>query len=139
MARHLRAFLQCNYQGLRLLEFATNNTLGLVNTYGPHKASRGWTWHSPNGQHHNQIDYNLLKQRFRSGINTAKTGSFPGADTGSDRDLVMTNLRLRLKKIVKPKQTRKKFDLEKLKDHKITEAFQAMIDGKFATLAILEE
>ena len=59
--------------------------------------------------------------------------------TGSDRDLVMTNLRLRLKKIVKPMQTRKKFDLEKLKDSKITEAFQTMIGGKCAPLTILEE
>ena len=38
------------------------NKLGLAYTYGPHKASRRWTWHSSNGQHHNQIDYILLKQ-----------------------------------------------------------------------------
>ena len=88
-----------NERGLRLLEFATYNKLGLANTYGPHKASRRWTWHSPNGQHHNQIDYKLLKQRFRSGINIAKTRSFPGADIGSDHDLVMMNFRLRLKKL----------------------------------------
>ena len=128
-----------NERGLRLLEFATYNKLGLANTYGPHKPSRRWTWHSPNGQHHNQIDYILLKQRCRSGINIAKTRSFPGADIGSDHDLVMVNFRLRLKMIVKPKQVRIKFALEKLKDPKIAEAFQAMIGGKFAPLTILEE
>ena len=32
-----------------------------------------------------------------------------------------------------------KFDLEKLKDPKIAEAFQAMIGGKFTSLTILEE
>ena len=85
-------------RGFRLLEFATYNKLCLANTYGPHKHSRRWTWHSLNGQHHNQIDYILLKQRFRSGINIAKTRNFPSADIGSDHDSVMMNFRFRLKK-----------------------------------------
>ena len=37
-----------NERGLRFLEFATFNDLVLANTFGHHKASRGWTWHSPN-------------------------------------------------------------------------------------------
>ena len=41
-------------RGLRHLEFATFNDLVLANTFGHHKASRRWKWHSPNGQHHNQ-------------------------------------------------------------------------------------
>ena len=55
-----------NERGLRLLEFAPFNDLVLVNTFGHHKASRRWTWHSPNGQHHNQIDYILVRKRFRT-------------------------------------------------------------------------
>ena len=51
-------------RGLRLLEFATFNDLVLANTFGYHKASRRWTWHSPNGQYHNQIDYILVRRRF---------------------------------------------------------------------------
>ena len=39
-------------RGLRLLEFATFNDLVLAYTFGDHKASRRWTWHSPSGQHH---------------------------------------------------------------------------------------
>ena len=46
-----------NERGLRFLEFAIYNKLGLANTYGSHKASRRWTWYSPYGQHHNQITY----------------------------------------------------------------------------------
>ena len=63
-------------RGLRLLEFATFNDLVLANTFGHHKASEKWTWHSPNGQHHNQIDYILVRKRFRSGVNIAKTRKF---------------------------------------------------------------
>ena len=103
-------------RGLGLLEFATFNDLVLANTFGHHKVSRRWTWHSPIGQHHNQIDYILVRKRFRSGVNIARTQSFPGADIGSDHDLLMMTFRLRLKKISKPKHTRLEIDLEKLKD-----------------------
>ena len=37
-----------NERRLRLLEFATFTYLMLSNTFGHHKASRRWTWHSPN-------------------------------------------------------------------------------------------
>ena len=41
---------ETNERGLRLLEFANLNDLKLANTFSPHKASRRWTWHSPNGK-----------------------------------------------------------------------------------------
>ena len=82
-----------NEKGLRLLEFATFNSLLLTNTLNPHKPSRRWTWHSPDEKHHNQIDYILVKKRFRSGVNIRKTRSFPEADIGSDHDqMIMTLL-----------------------------------------------
>ena len=93
-----------------------SENLVLANTFGHHKASR-WTWHSPNGQHHSQIDYILVRKRFWSGVNIARTWSFPRADTGSDHNLLMTS-HLCLKRTSKPKHTKLKFDLEKLKDPK---------------------
>ena len=44
--------------------------------FGHHKASRSWTWHSPNGQHHGQIDYILVMKRFRSGLKIARNTKF---------------------------------------------------------------
>ena len=70
-------------------------------------------------------------------MNIARTQSFPGADIGSDHDLLMMTFRLRLEKISKPKHTRLKFDLEKLKDPNVLESFQAMIGGRFAPLTIM--
>ena len=49
----------------------------------------------------------------------------------------MMTFRFRLKKISKPKHTRLKFDLEKLKNPNILETFQAIIDGRFAPLTII--
>ena len=119
-----------NQRGLRFLEFATFNDLVLVNTFGHHKASRRWTWHSQNGQHCNQIDYILVRKHFRSEVNIARTQSFPGTEIGSDHDLLMMTFRLCLKKISKPKHTRHKFDLEKLKDPSVLEIFKATLGGR---------
>ena len=105
----------------------------LANTLGNHKPSRG-TWHSPDGTHHNQIDYILVKKRFRSGIKTARTRTFPGADVGSDHEMVMMTFQTRLKN---SRKLRIRFDLEKLNDPTVMSAFQATIGGRFATLATL--
>ena len=111
----------------------------LTNTLGPHKPSRRWTWHSPDGKYHNQINYILVKKRFRSGVNIHRTRSFPGADIGSDHDLLMITFRVRLKKARKPNQPRLRFDLEKLRNPDVACTFQAAIDGKFAPLIGLSD
>ena len=43
----------------------------------------------------------MIKRRFQTSINTAKTRSFPGADIGNDHDLVMMTFNLHLKKVSK--------------------------------------
>ena len=131
--------VETNDRGLRLLEFATFNNLVLTNILGPHKPSGRWTWHSPDGKHYNQIDYILVKKRFRSGVNIHRTRSFPGADIGSDHDLVMMTFRVRLKKARKPNQPRLRFDLEQLRDPGVACTFQATIGWKFAPLIGLSD
>ena len=84
-------------------------------------------------------DYILVKKRFRSGIKTAKTRTFPGADVGSDHDMVMMTFQIRLKSSRKPTQPRIRFDLEKLNDSTVMSAFQAIIGGRFASLATLAD
>ena len=58
---------------------------------------RLYTWTSPDGQHQNQIDYILCSQRWRSSIQSEKTR--PGADYGSDHELLNAKFRLKLKKV----------------------------------------
>ena len=110
----------------------------MTNTFHPHKRSRRWTCHSPNGSHR-QIDHILVKRLFRTLVNIAKTRSFPGADINSDHELVMMTCRLPLKKLKKKQgHTRIKFDLEKLKDPGLAQVFEAKIGGKFAPLMLLD-
>ena len=60
------------------------------------KLSRTAIWHAPNGQVHNQIDFILTPHRFKASINKATIRSFSGADIGSDHDLVLTTIKLKL-------------------------------------------
>ena len=130
---------ETNKRGLRPLKFACYNDIVLANTLGKHKVSRRCRHGtcSPNEGYHNQIDYIMVRRRFMASVNTAKTRSFPRADIGSDHDFVMMSFRLRLKKIKMQGPTRVKFDLKKLKDPQVADAFQAMIGGKFAPPTLL--
>ena len=51
--------------------------------------------------------------------------------------MLMMTFQLRLKRIRKPKHTKLKFDLEKLKDLNVLETFQAIIGEMFAPLTIM--
>ena len=129
---------ETNDRGLRLLEFARSHCLTLANTLHPHKLSQTATWHSNNGQVHNQIDFILAPQCFKSSINKVKMRTFPGADISSDHDLMMTTFKLKLKAKHCPKNPCICFDLEKLKDPEVTKVFQAQVGGKFAALNLID-
>ena len=75
------------------------NTLVIANTLFQQHKRRLYTWTSPHGQYWNQIDYILCSQRWRSSIQSAKTR--PGADCGSDHELLIAKLRLKLKRVGK--------------------------------------
>ena len=86
-----------NEAGQRLIGFCQENALLKANTLFQQHKRRLYTWTSPDGQHRNQIDYILCSQRWRSSIQSAKTR--PGADCGSDHQLLMAKVRLKLKKV----------------------------------------
>ena len=65
----------------------------------PLPTRRLYTWTSSDGQHQNQTDYILCSQRWRRSIQSAKTR--PGADCGSDHELLIAKFRLKLKKVGK--------------------------------------
>ena len=85
-----------NEAGQRLIEVCQENALVIANTLFQQHKRRLYTWTSPDGQHQNQIDYILCSQRWRSSIQSIKMR--PGADCGSDHELLITKFRLKLKK-----------------------------------------
>ena len=83
-----------NEAGQKVTEFCQENALVIANTLFQQHKRLLYTWTSP------QIDYILCSWRQRSCIQSAKAR--PGADCGSDHQLLIAKFRL------KPKKTRKK-------------------------------
>ena len=83
----------------RLIEFCQENTLVIANTLFQQHKRRLYTWTLPDGQYRNQADYILCSRRWRSFVESAKTR--PGADCGSDHELLIAKYRLELKKVGK--------------------------------------
>ena len=81
----------------RLIEFCQKNALVIANILFQQHKRRLYTWTSPDGQYQNQIDYILCSQRWRSCILSEKTR--PGADCGSDHELLIAKFRLKLKNV----------------------------------------
>ena len=88
-----------NEVGQRLIEFCQDNSLVIAKTLFQQLKRRLYTWTSPDGQYQNQIDCILCSQRWKSSIQSAKTR--PGADCGSDKELLIAKFRLKLKKVGK--------------------------------------
>ena len=85
-----------NEVGQRLIEFCQEKALVTANILFQQHKRRLYTWTSPDSQHQNQTDYILCSQRWRSSIQ-----SRPGADCGSDHELLTAKFRLKLKKVGK--------------------------------------
>ena len=83
-------------------------------------------WTLPDGQYRNQIDHILCSQRWRSSIQSAKTR--PGADCGSDHELLIAKFRLKLKKV--GETTRPfRYDLNQIPHNytvEVTDRFEAL-------------
>ena len=71
----------------------------IANTVFQQHKRKLYIWTSPDGQYRNQIDYILCSQRWRSYIESAQTRL--GADCGSDHELLIAQIRLKLKKVGK--------------------------------------
>ena len=75
------------------------NALVIANTLFQQHKRRLYTWTSPDGQHQNQTDYTFFAAKMESSKQSANTR--PGANCGSDHELLITKFRLKLKKVGK--------------------------------------
>ena len=102
-----------NEAGQRLIEFCQENAVVIANILFQQHKRRLYTWTSPDGQHQNQTDYILCSQRWRSSIQSAKTR--PGADCGSDYEVLIAKFRHKLKKVGKTARPFR-YDLNQIPD-----------------------
>ena len=83
-----------NDNGVRLVNFTTSNNLVVKSTTFPHWNIHKYTWTSPDGKTHNQIDHVLIDRRWLSSVLDVR--SFRGADCDTDHYLVIAKVRERL-------------------------------------------
>ncbi|XP_071582157.1 uncharacterized protein [Temnothorax nylanderi] len=83
-----------NERGERLIQFAVENDLAIMNTMFQHHPRRLSTWISPNKEYRNQIDYMIIKKRWKTSIRNVKAK--PGADCDSDHKLLLGAFSIKL-------------------------------------------
>ena len=116
---------QRNDRGDKLVEFCRNNKFVLTNTWFQQHKRRRYTWKKPGDidEKRYQIDYILVRQRFRNSVKSSK--SYPGADIDSDHNLVAMKVSVKLKRTVKGR-SRQKWNMSQFKARATT--FQQSID-----------
>ena len=126
------AYGRRNERGERLVNFCGINDLCITNSlFKQAKENRCWTWESPNGRDRNQIDYILVSRRMKGWVRNSR--AYPSADTGSDHQLVMANLKLKLKRNP-PQKGIAKTDILKLKDPQICQEYKNAIERRWKSI-----
>ena len=118
-----------NEAGERMIELCEANQLIVTNTRFKQPIRRLYTWTSPDGLHRNQIDYILIQKRWRSMIQSAKT--IPGAACGTDHELLVATIQVKLKKTKKP-ETENRYNLRD-----IPERYAVEVKNRFAALDLI--
>jgi endonuclease/exonuclease/phosphatase family metal-dependent hydrolase len=105
-----------NERGQQLIDFCKRMGMVATNTWFSHEKRRRYTWKKPGDTERFQIDYILVKQRYRNSVTNSR--AYPGADANSDHNLVVANIRLKLKKIQRGRR-KKRWCMENLESKKI--------------------
>ena len=118
-----------NERGEKLIEFCQSRKLTITNTWFTQPNIRKYTWISTDGKTKNQIDYIMIHIRFRnSGVKQTKT--YPGADIGSDHNLVVATVKINLKRI-KKKENMEQFNLDMLKYEHMRQQYAVEVNNIF--------
>ena len=126
-----------NDRGDNLVTWCQSHNLVITNTWFKNHPRRLWTWRSPGDRARNQIDYIMVPHRFRNSVISSK--AFPGADCGSDHVPVISEIRVKLKRL---KQSKKnpKLQVHLLRtDQDMKEKFCIKVQNRFEALDEINE
>ena len=121
-----------NDTGEYLIKFANANRLIVANTcFKQIRPNRRWTWESADGHTRNMIDPMLISSKRKGSVLNCMV--YPAADIGSDHQLLVAKIRLRLKARKKSQEV-KRFDVQKLCDTAVKTQYCADINDRLASL-----
>ena len=113
------------------LEFCSENDMTLANNLFKQPKRRLYTWTFPDQKYRNQIDYIIIQNRWRSMIHLAK--ALPGANCGSDHELLIAKIKIKLRK-TKQIKTEMRYDLSNSSDN-----YTVAVSYRFENDNILEK
>ena len=125
-----------NERGERLLNFRRDHDLFITNTAFKHHERRRYMWQSPGGGYRNQIDFILVKNRWKTCVENSR--AYPGPDCRSDHNLVGAVVRLNIKKN-EFKSRRVRLNLDVLSTPMVKEMYNVQVSNRFAVLKLLDE
>jgi endonuclease/exonuclease/phosphatase family metal-dependent hydrolase len=88
-----------NHRGQMLINFYERNGLIVTNTWFRKLKRRLSIWKAPEDRGRHQLDYILVKHRFRNSVKDVQT--LLGVDVDSDHNLLVVKICTRLKKIIR--------------------------------------
>ena len=119
--------------GERLLDLCASRDLCIGGTLFPHKDIYKYTWTAPNSKYKNQIDHICISRTWRKSLLDVRTKR--SADIGSDHELVLAKIQIRLAAHARTKPMKKKFFVQRLSDPGTSILYQTEIANRFAALS----
>ena len=121
----------------RMVSFCALDNLAIASTMFPHENIHKYTWTSPNGQHHNQIDHMAVRSNFKRLVQDVR--AYRGADCASDHNLVIAKALLKLVRKGKRVETVRRYETSKLTVPEIRKQFLLELKNRFSCLSLDDE
>ena len=128
---------QMNENGERFADLCALNQLVIGGSFFPHKRIHKATWISLNHVTENQIDHICISRKFRRSWQDVRV--IRGANVSSDHHLLITTVRLRLKRFTTSNSTRTQCNVGLLRNKDTQAAFQISLSDRIQPLQELKE
>ena len=127
-----------NENGELFSDFCAHNDMVIGGTLFRHRNIHKTTWISPDTQTKNQIDHITIARRWRKTLRDVRV--YRGADIGSDHELVVAKVKIKIAKAKKnSEQMHKRFNVTKLAHGNIREEFTISLQNRFQALSGMDE
>ena len=122
----------CNDNGLRLLTTCADHNLAITNTLFQLRNKHKATWMHPRSRHWHILDYVLVRQCDIADVQVTRV--MRGAEASTDHRLVVSMLKLTIRRPVRKRAAQPRLCLYKLKDDETLNRYQTGISEKLTAL-----
>ena len=130
---HHRGVALINDNGEKFVNFCLNHNCVICGTIFQHKEIHKLTWKSPDGLTVNQIDHVVINNKWRRSLKDVHTCR--GADAGSDHYLVVSRIKLCLRKVPIKHDRQMRYNIARLKHEDTQKAFVLEVKNQFQKLS----